>query len=140
MTAALSPRVETRKTGKPLTVALWIVQVLLALMFFMAGGHKVTGDPQMVGLFDVIGIGQWFRYVTGILEIGGGILLLVPRVQAIGAAVLTAVMLGAVTTHLFILHNAPTMPLILLVGIAFVLFGRREQLAALRARLASRPT
>jgi uncharacterized membrane protein YphA (DoxX/SURF4 family) len=138
MTAAISPRVETRKTGKPLTVALWIVQVLLALMFFMAGGHKVTGDPQMVGLFDAIGIGQWFRYVTGILEIGGGVLILVPRVQAIGAAVLSAVMVGAVATHLFVLHNAPSMPLVLLVGLAFVLVGRREQLAALPAKLAPR--
>lgn len=136
MTAAISPRVETHKVGKPLTIALWTVQVLLALMFFMAGGHKVTGDPQMMGLFDVIGIGQWFRYVTGILEIGGGILLFVPRVQAVGAALLSAVMLGAVTTHLFVLHNAPSMPLVLLVGLAFVLFGRREQLAALRARFA----
>ena len=136
MTAALSPRIETRKTGKPLTVALWTVQVLLAGMFFMAGGHKVAGDPQMVGLFDAIGIGQWFRYVTGFLEIGGGILLLVPRVQAVGAALLSAVMLGAVTTHLFVLHNAPSMPLVLLVGLVFVLLGRREQLVALRARFA----
>jgi len=138
MTAAISPRVETRKTGKPLTVALWIVQVLLALMFFMAGGHKVTGDPQMVGLFDAIGIGQWFRYVTGILEIGGGVLLLVPRVQAVGAALLSTVMVGAVATHLFVLHNAPSMPLVLLVGLAFVLVGRREQLAASWGRLVAR--
>lgn len=134
MTAAVSPRVEPRKAGKPLTIALWIVQILLAGMFFMAGGHKVAGDPQMVGLFDAIGIGQWFRYVTGVLEIGGGILLLVPRVQAVGAALLTAVMLGAVTTHLFVLHNAPSLPLVLLAGLAFVLVGRREQLATLRAR------
>jgi len=138
MTAAISPRVETRKTGKPLTVALWIVQVLLALMFFMAGGHKVTGDPQMVGLFDAIGIGQWFRYVTGILEIGGGVLLLVPRVQAVGAALLSTVMVGAVATHLFVLHNAPSMPLVLLVGLAVVLVGRREQLAASWGRLVAR--
>jgi putative oxidoreductase len=138
MTAAVLQHVETRKPGKVLTVALWIVQLLLAFMFFMAGGHKLAGDPQMVGLYDVIGIGQWFRYVTGILEIGGGLLLLIPRVQALGAAVLTAVMLGAVTTHLFILHNAPTMPLVLLVGLVFVLFGRRDQLIALRSRLSAR--
>jgi len=139
MTAAISPRPETRKTGLPLNIALWIVQILLAAMFFMAGGHKVAGDPQMVGLFDAIGIGQWFRYVTGILEISGGILLLVPRVQAFGAALLTAVMLGAITTHLFILHNAPSIPLVLLVGLAFVLVGRREQLVAVRARLLGTP-
>lgn len=136
MTAAISPRIETRKPGKPLTAALWIVQVLLAGMFFMAGGHKVGGDPQMVGLFDAIGIGQWFRSVTGFLEIGGGLLLLVPRVQAVGAALLSGVMLGAITTHLFVLHNPPSLPLVLLAGLMFVLFGRREQLAALRARFA----
>lgn len=34
-------------------------------------GSKLAGAPAMVGLFDTIGIGQWFRYLTGSLEVSG---------------------------------------------------------------------
>ncbi len=40
-------------------------------------------------------------------------------------------MVGAILTHLVVLHNSPAMPLVLLVGIAFVLWGRRDALLAL---------
>ena len=43
----------------------------------MVGFFKLSGDPRMVGLFDAIGVGQWFRYVTGSLEVLGAILLLI---------------------------------------------------------------
>jgi uncharacterized membrane protein len=36
----------------------------------------------MVGLFDAIGIGQWFRYLTGGLEVLGAVALLVPGSRA----------------------------------------------------------
>ena len=32
-------------------IVLWIVQVLLAAMFLMAGGSKLAGAPAMVALF-----------------------------------------------------------------------------------------
>ena len=38
-------------------------------MFLMAGFKKFSGDEQMVGLFSAIGIGQWFRYLTGTIEV-----------------------------------------------------------------------
>lgn len=129
--ALLSPRAP----GKALNIVLWVLQVGLALMFFMAGGKKLMGDPMMVGLFDLIGIGQWFRYLTGGLEVLGGALLLVPRASGIGAGTLVGVMAGAVLTHLVVLHNAPTMPLVLLVALAFVAWGRRAQLVSLLQRL-----
>jgi hypothetical protein len=48
-------------------------------MFLMVGFFKLSGDPRLVGLFDAIGFGQWFRYVTGSLEVLGALLLLIPR-------------------------------------------------------------
>jgi putative oxidoreductase len=33
----------------------------------------VFGDPAMVEMFATIGIGQWFRYVVGALEIAGAV-------------------------------------------------------------------
>jgi len=135
-TATSSPALrDARAPGKPLNVSLWVLQVLLAAMFFLAGGNKVAGDPQMVGLFEAIGIGQWFRYVTGSLEVLGGVLLLVPRASGVGAALLVPVMLGAVTTHLGLLHNSPGIPLGLLLALLFVAWGRRTQVLALARRV-----
>jgi uncharacterized membrane protein YphA (DoxX/SURF4 family) len=55
----------SESTGRIINVGLWILQILAAGMFLMAGFGKLSGDPQMVGMFDVIGLGQWFRYLTG---------------------------------------------------------------------------
>ena len=127
MTAATSPALpDSRTPGKALNVALWVFQVLLAAMFLFAGGN-----PQMVGLFELLGFGQWFRYLTGGLEVLGGALLLVPRLSGAGAALLVPVMLGAIATHVVFLHNSPGMPLGLLLGLLFVAWGRRAQLASL---------
>jgi uncharacterized membrane protein YphA (DoxX/SURF4 family) len=97
-------------------------------MFFMAGGKKLAGDAMMVGLFDTIGIGQWFRYLTGTLEVFGALLLLVPRLSGFGASLLSLVMLGAIGTHLVVLHNSPAVPVVLLLGLMFVAWGRRAQI------------
>jgi uncharacterized membrane protein YphA (DoxX/SURF4 family) len=121
--------------GKALTVALWVAQIALAAMFFMAGGNKLGGNAMMVGLFDAIGIGQWFRYLTGILEVAGGVLLLVPRASGLGAGLLVPVMLGAIATHLVVLHNGPAMPVALLAGLLFVAWGRRAQIVAFLHRI-----
>jgi uncharacterized membrane protein YphA (DoxX/SURF4 family) len=132
MTAATSPALpDSRTPGKALNVALWVFQVLLAAMFLFAGGNKLAGNPQMVGLFELLGFGQWFRYLTGGLEVLGGALLLVPRLSGAGAALLVPVMLGAIATHVVFLHNSPGMPLGLLLGLLFVAWGRRAQLASL---------
>ena len=42
----------------------------------------------MIALFDALGIGQWFRYVTGSLEVLGALLLVVPGKTAFGAVLL----------------------------------------------------
>jgi putative oxidoreductase len=119
------------KPGKGLNIALWVVQGLLALAFVGAASGKLLGRPEMVGLFDAIGVGQWFRYVTGLVEIAGAALILVPKTRVIGAALLAGTMLGAIATHLFVLHNAPTAPVVLLALLSFVLWGRRAELAHL---------
>jgi uncharacterized membrane protein YphA (DoxX/SURF4 family) len=120
--------------GKALRVAAWVVQILAALMFLMAGSSKLRGVPEMVGLFQAIGIGQWFRYLTGSLEVIGAVLLVVPRLAAFGAALLVAVMVGAVATHLFVIGGNPTMAVVLLAAVGFVAWVRRGTLAAAAAR------
>ena len=125
----------TASTGKGVNVASWVVQVLAALMFIMAGSSKLRGAPEMVGLFEAVGVGQWFRYLTGSLEVLGAVLLLVPKLSGFGAALLVPVMVGAVATHLFIVGGSPAAAVVLLLGTAFVAWARRDQLTAALARV-----
>jgi uncharacterized membrane protein YphA (DoxX/SURF4 family) len=94
---------------------LWVLRVLLGAAFLAAGGAKLSGAPAMVAMFEKIGVGQWFRIVTGVLEVGGAILLLIPRLTFYGAALLLAVMVCAVTVHLTLLGGSPAPALTLLV-------------------------
>jgi uncharacterized membrane protein YphA (DoxX/SURF4 family) len=58
------------------TIGLWVLRLLLAALFLFAGLMKLSGQDMMVQEFDVIGLGQWLRYLTGILELAGAITLL----------------------------------------------------------------
>ncbi len=108
----------------PHTIAVWVLSVAAAGMFLMAGGAKLSGAPQIVGLFDLIGVGQWFRYVTGGIELLGAIALFVPAVALYGALALAATMIGAIVTHLTIIGDTPTIPVILLAATAFIAWSR----------------
>ena len=69
----------------------------------------------MVHLFDKVGLGQWFRYVTGILEVAGGIGLLFSRYAFYAAMLLATVMTGAIIAHLTVLGTSPAAPVMLLI-------------------------
>lgn len=86
---------------------LWGVRLLLALVFASAGIAKLIGAPQMVQVFDAIGVGQWFRYLTGGVEILGAVLLVVPTTGFAGSLLLFATMVGAVSTHLLVIGGSP---------------------------------
>ncbi len=108
--------------------ALWTLQVVLAALFLLAGGAKLMGAAPMVALFNAIGIGQWFRYVTGLIEVGAAIALVVPRLAVFGALLLVPTMIGAIVTQLFIVRASPLPPAVLLIGAVVVLWARRHEL------------
>ena len=116
--------------GTTRRVGLWVAQIVVAAMFLMAGGAKFAGAAPMVALFDAIGIGQWFRYVTATVEVAAGLMLLVPKLAAYGALVLAITMLGAVATHVFIIGGSPLPPLVLLAGSVTIAWDRRDQFAS----------
>ena len=108
-----------------------MLQVVLALMFVMAGSSKVFGDPAMVEMFADVGVGQWFRYVVGASEMAGAVGVLVPRLSGLAALGLACVMTGAVFTNLFVLGASPLLPVVLLVVAVLVAWGRRARTRAL---------
>lgn len=115
-------------------VILWVLQILVAAMFLYTGGMKLAGTLPMVELFNEIGVGQWFRYLTGGLEIVGAVALLIPRLVAYGALLLAGVMVGAVLTDLM-LGVSPLPAAVLLLVSAIVAWGRRDRLDGALGRL-----
>jgi len=104
---------------------VWGVRILLALAFGAAGMAKLAGVPQMVQVFDAIGFGQWFRYLTGAVEVVGAVLLLVPATGFFGGLLLAATMVGAVATHLVLIGGNPAPALVLGLLSAFVAWRQR---------------
>ena len=76
-------------------------------MFAVTGLEKLTGASATywARTFDTIGLGQWFRYFTGVVEIVGGLLFLLPPATVVGAGLLAATMLGAMTVHVFVFEQ-----------------------------------
>ena len=101
--------------------ALLAIKALLTLAFVAAGGAKLAGAEMMVAVFDAIGWGQWFRYVTGIIEVGSAVLLWIPGLAWIGAGLLTATMAAAVLFHLLVLGPSAVPALILGILAAIIL-------------------
>ncbi len=91
----------------------------------------------MVETFGQIGLGQWLRYATGIIEVGGAVLLWLPGRQAVGASLLGGTMVGAVLTHLLILGPSMLPAIVLGLLCSAVLHPHRDQVAALLERSAS---
>jgi hypothetical protein len=106
------------------------LRALLTITFVAAAGAKLSGVEMMVVTFDTIGLGQWFRYLTGIVEIVGAVLLWVPNRQVVGSALLGATMVGAVLAHLLILGPSVVPAIVLGLLAAAVLYIYRAQIPA----------
>jgi len=103
-----------------------VVQVLGAMLFFLAGFATLSGDEQMVETFAAIGIGQWFRYVAGLIEVASAILLLIPALSGIIAVLAVPMMIGVILTQLLIIGGSPVLPIGLLIITSIVAWGRKE--------------
>lgn len=103
------------------------IKALLTLAFGAAGLAKLAGVEMMVGTFETIGWGQWFRYVTGTIEVGSAILLWVPGRAAVGAALLLATMVAAVGFHILVLGPSAVPAAALGLLSAVVLVAHRGQ-------------
>ncbi len=104
------------------------IKILVGLAFLVAGLAKLAGVETMVDTFEIVGLGQWFRYITGLIEISAAVLLFVPGVQILGAGLLVCTMIGAVIAHLTVLGPSPVPALILGLLSSVILFSHRKQL------------
>jgi uncharacterized membrane protein YphA (DoxX/SURF4 family) len=85
-------------------IVLWVLRVLMAATFLFTGFAKLTGVPITVEAFATLPVGQWFRFVTGTLEVLGALALLTPPVSGLGALLLLVVDIGAFFAEILFIH------------------------------------
>jgi hypothetical protein len=127
------------------SLALWVVQIGLALLYFAAGGAKLIlsiDELAAAGMGFVTSVPVGFTRLIGILEILGALGLILPTATRIlpwltplAAVGLSLVQVGAIITHALRGETAMTLPvnLVLLALALFVIWGRLR-----KARIASR--
>ena len=115
----MNSQVKIARPSVARNVGLWVLQVVAAAVFLAAGFAKLSGQPTMVENFEKVGVGQWFRYVTGGIEVASAVLLVTPRLAAVGAALLVCTMIGAVLAQLLVIHGSavPALALGLIAGL-----------------------
>lgn len=116
---------------------LWVLQGLLGVFFIVASAApKLLGEAYAVQIFEDMGAGAGLRYFVGLVELAGGIGLLVPRLAGLAAAGLALLMVGAAITQAFILHGGALVltPVVLFVLFVFIAWGRRASIRRLVRR------
>jgi|SRR5580700_6639300 putative oxidoreductase len=109
------------------SIALWTLQILLALLFLLQAWMKLSGSPTWIARFQRWGYPEHFYLAVGLIELLGAVALVVPRLTRIGAGALTVVMFGAAATHL--IHREPQVvtALVLIVLLSIIFYVRRAQ-------------
>lgn len=112
------------------------LRILLALFFALASAApKLLALPAASTVFDAIGVGDWFMYLTGAVELAGAVGLLLPRLAGPAATALIGFLLCAFVTQLTAMHgeNAGT-PFLFMVPLAAISWHHRARTAALLTR------
>jgi putative oxidoreductase len=121
--ASADPKPERRERARNLIV--WIVSVLLALEFVFSSVPKLLANPIMVDMFNKVGLGLWFMYFTGVLEIVGAVGILIPRFSLQAACLLAIIMLGAIIAQFARIHTGALPPIVTLLLTLVVVWIRR---------------
>ncbi|MFJ6382551.1 DoxX family protein [Kitasatospora sp. NPDC092039] len=121
------------KSSRTALRTVWTLRILLALFFALASAlPKLLALPAATTVFDAIGWGPWFMYLTGLVELAGAIGLLVGRLAGPAATALIVFLVFAFVTQLTAMHgqNAGT-PFLFMVPLAVIAWTRRAETAEL---------
>lgn len=114
-----------------MNIALWIIQVLLALLFLFAGGVKlIMPIEEMTKQMPIAIPGLFLRFI-GVCEVLGGLGLILPMllrikpwltpIAAIGLAI---IILGAIAFSLMLGVMQALLPFVVELLLIFVAYGR----------------
>ena len=118
-----------------LDVVLWVFALFLAWVFARQGIAKFSDDSGWARAFRAWHFPVWFRVCIGVAETVAALLLLTRRTAFAGAAIIVAVMLGAMATHVWWGQpgqvTSEILPLLLATAVAI---GRRKSFILPRRR------
>jgi uncharacterized membrane protein YphA (DoxX/SURF4 family) len=113
-----------------MNILLWVLQIALAFLYVSGGAYKVFKFDALAAHMRALPRGGW--RALGVLEMVGGVLLVVPAVTPLAAAVLALETLGLAALYArYSLKLAATNPLVwaVVMGLlaAALAYGRYAQ-------------
>jgi uncharacterized membrane protein YphA (DoxX/SURF4 family) len=78
--------------------AAWLLGLYLAQLYLRMGWGKFGGDASWTVAFAEWGYPAWFRVLVGVIEVVGGLALVIPWTASYGAIAVSLVMMGAWST------------------------------------------
>jgi uncharacterized membrane protein YphA (DoxX/SURF4 family) len=90
-----------------LSIIGWVLSVITALFLGKGAIEKLIGTKEMVGNFAYMKLDK-YRVVTGLGELLGVVLLLIPATSLFGAILIASFMSAAVVMHLSLMGGAKT--------------------------------
>lgn len=118
---------------------LFVISFLFGLVFINSGLNKIFQympmpkdmPESMLKIVEAFGAIVWLMPLIAVVEIIGGVLVIIPKYRALGAVMLLPIMVGILLTHIF---NAPSglpIALILVAVLAWIMIDNRAKYAAL---------
>ena len=103
-----------------------VLSGLLALLFIIMGVPKIMSDERAVEQFSNYEYPLWFMSLIGVLEVLGGLGLLIPKGRKYANFALIALMIGALFTHIKADESSMVgLPLICIFMLGLVLWLRK---------------
>ena len=111
--------------------AVWACAIFLAVAFVFVGISKLEGPSAIrwTERFVNWGYPANTQYVIGVLEILGGVGVLIPKWRQAAAATLVVIMIGALGTHAFHAEFPRLIPPLVLGSPAFLMYSARPRSA-----------
>jgi hypothetical protein len=130
--------VESVQPGRKLNAALWVLQILLAMVFLFAGGAKLA--MPLAEMTKQIALPGWFLRFIGVAEVLGAMGLILPgilRVRAeltpLAAEALVVIMIGATAVNWKAgQRGAAVSTVVIGLLLGFVAYNRRRMRPATR--------
>ncbi|MGB0891956.1 MAG: DoxX family protein [Flavobacteriaceae bacterium] len=101
---------------------MFVLKIVLAVAFLLAGGFKVFRAKPMVDQFKEFGLPNFGVQLVGALEVLGAIGLFIPSLSLYATIGLILLMIGAVFNHLKTKHPFKTFAPALVLGILSSVF------------------
>lgn len=84
-------------------IIIWILRIVVSVILLQTLFFKFSGAAESIYIFSKLGIEPYGRIGSGIAELIVAILILIPKTTWVGALCGSAIMGGAILSHLLVL-------------------------------------